>query len=363
MNRTARRKTPATPVREFIFKAPEDQIAIFEAAQSEMERRVAQTLISIQNAIRDAALDQRVIEAIGQRDWNEALRLMGLGYAGTEADAVDRFLPVVEQLRVGLVDAGQAFAVEIPARLPDGSLGQPGSAAANTRMHFDPLRDTVIQWQRGQRIRLLTELLRTHREVAQLVIADGLTRQEAPVVTARRLRQRIGLTPRQAQAVTNFERMLREGDPAALNRKLRDRRFDPSIRAAISGDRVLSEDKIRAMVDRYYERYRQYRAMTIAQTEATMTANVANQLAWLQAIEDGHIDGGRVVRFWQHLDDARVRNAHLEIPGTNPDGVGLEQDFVTPLGPLRFPGDPRGVAANIVNCRCRVFVTLHGANA
>lgn len=90
MATTRRRRSRKTTTRKPVFKAPEDQVAIFEAAQSNMERRIARTLITIQDVLRDGALTDQVVDAIGRRDWNEALRLIGLGYADNEADAVNR---------------------------------------------------------------------------------------------------------------------------------------------------------------------------------------------------------------------------------------------------------------------------------
>lgn len=51
---------------------------------------------------------------------------------------------------------------------------------------------------------------------------------------------------------------------------------------------------------------------------------------------------------------------HRLIPSINAYGVAMNKDFQMPLGPLRFPGDHRGVSANVINCRLRIFVMLRG---
>lgn len=70
-----------------------------------------------------------------------------------------------------------------------------------------------------------------------------------------------------------------------------------------------------------------------------------------------------VRKYWVHMNDGAVRNSHLQIPQINPDGVPLDGTFLTPLGPLRYPGDPIGVPANVINCRCHLRYKIGGYDA
>ena len=56
-----------------------------------------------------------------------------------------------------------------------------------------------------------------------------------------------------------------------------------------------------------------------------------------------------------------MRNSHLQIPGLNESGRGQNEKFITPLGPLLYPADPDGTAANVINCRCAVFARIVSA--
>lgn len=353
-------RTPDHPLP--VAKGALDQITTFDREQQTLEQKILRSILAVQSVLQDAALDQAVIDAIGRRDLNGALRLVGLGTGNTAEDAVRRFLPVFETARVGLVDAGHAFAVHIPGRLDDGSLGRPLEAAGQTRLQFNPVGDKAVRAQQEMRNRVLQGLFATHAATATFVIADGMTRQEDPIVTARRLKASIPLTEQQARSVRSFEAGLRAGDPSVLRRTTRDRRFDATIRRAIAGETVLSDEQIRRMTDRMTERLKQFRARTIAQTESTLTASTANQLVWQQAVDEGFFNPDEVRRFWQPLDDGRVREAHVAIPKLNPEGVSENEPFVSPLGPIFFPGDPRAPAANVVNCRCRLFFRLRGDN-
>jgi hypothetical protein len=75
-------------------------------------------------------------------------------------------------------------------------------------------------------------------------------------------------------------------------------------------------------------------------------------------INKGQIDARQVRRTWIHTGDAHVRNAHLQIPAMNPKGVGQNETFSSPLGPILYPGDPSALAANTIQCRCAVFARI-----
>lgn len=62
------------------------------------------------------------------------------------------------------------------------------------------------------------------------------------------------------------------------------------------------------------------------------------------------------VKQWVSTSDARTRSGHAAMNGKE---VGIDEDFQVPtngvLVPMNYAGDPRGGAANVVNCRCTVI--------
>jgi hypothetical protein len=56
------------------------------------------------------------------------------------------------------------------------------------------------------------------------------------------------------------------------------------------------------------------------------------------------------------LDDV-TRHAHAHIDGAV---VGINEKFETELGEMRYPGDPDGIAENVMNCRCHLEHVLRG---
>lgn len=141
----------------------------------------------------------------------------------------------------------------------------------------------------------------------------------------------------------------------ALERKLRDRRFDGTVRRAVREGQRLSPAQIDRMVDRYRDRYIKYRSEVIARTEAIRAVQGGQQALLESYVADGRIARQQIRRFWHYSHDGRTRSSHRAIPGMNQEGVGMEEAFKTPLGPLKFPGDPNGRAENTINCRCTAF--------
>jgi hypothetical protein len=194
---------------------------------------------------------------------------------------------------------------------------------------------------------IVSELRRNTIEGAR----QALLREDA---TAEQLVSKIGLTPRQEQAVENYRRMLEDGDRDAFRRDLRDRRFDASVRRAVDGEQ-LSQDKIDRMVERYRERYKKHRAQTIARTESIRAVHAGQQNEIEDLIQRGEINPREVRLYWRHQNDSRVRDSHLAIPRQNPEGVAPGQAFQSPQGPIRYPGDPLTPPSNHVNCRCLII--------
>ena len=63
--------------------------------------------------------------------------------------------------------------------------------------------------------------------------------------------------------------------------------------------------------------------------------------------------GITTIKQWVSTADARTRSAHAQMNGTK---VSMDEDFMMPNGTrMGFVGDPRGGAANVVNCRCVII--------
>jgi hypothetical protein len=208
----------------------------------------------------------------------------------------------------------------------------------------------VRRWEDGAFARVLADTRAGLRET----IATELQRGIGPRQVAVALKGDIsfaGLTDYDARIIRSFREALEEGRVGdALQRTLRDRRFD----RALSG-RPLTPAEIEKMVAAYRRKLVAFRAETFARTAAMQAANEASAIGWREAIAQGAIPATEVKRYWVVAQDERLCKVCAPIPSMNPDGVGLDEPFMTPKGPMRS-------APAHANCRCATYVRRERPN-
>jgi hypothetical protein len=238
--------------------------------------------------------------------------------------------------------------------------GQSGSAyiadALGVIVSFDQVNDRAVNVMRTERLRLIREFGAEQRRATREALVDGIRRGLNPIDQARNFRESIGLTTRQEQTVQNFRRMLEDGDRSLFTRSTRDRRFDAKIRSAFNSGRRLTSGEIDQMVTAFRRKSVLQRSQVIARTEALRATHTGNNEAFDQAIQDGLLDPGQLMRTWNTARDDRVRDSHSDIDGeTIPHG----DLFVTGLGnELQFPGDPAAPAVDTIMCRCVITTRI-----
>lgn len=163
----------------------------------------------------------------------------------------------------------------------------------------------------------------------------------------------VGLNRGQAEWVANARRYLEEGDTAAyLRMTRRDRRFDAMV---MRGD--LTAAQIDRIVGRYSDRLLQTRGLTIARTERGSAVNIGKMDAWRQAADRVGIPHSALVKTWRHGVASEPRMWHLEANGDSV--VGLDTPFTLGNGAaLQCPHDPFASASEVVNCTCRLDISL-----
>jgi uncharacterized protein with gpF-like domain len=98
------------------------------------------------------------------------------------------------------------------------------------------------------------------------------------------------------------------------------------------------------------------RAMTIARTETHSVAVMAMDTT----IRTSVIGDSLQLKGWIPFVDERTREEHavmgLDLP------IPIDEDFIVGDEPMSFPGDPKGSAWNVINCRCVVEYFTAKAN-
>ena len=211
--------------------------------------------------------------------------------------------------------------------------------------HFNP---KVVEYAREHASRLVTRVSRDVRESITESVVEALKVGQHPRETAREIRDMIGLTKEQRAAVRNYRKALKTGDLNALKNALRDKRSDAKLVRTFLADKRITADEIDSLVDRYTQRWINFRAETIARTESIRSLSAGNRLAWNQIAESGFFAEGDLYRRWFVAPDERVCEWCAPVPRMNKDGVELNGYFDTPKGDVMDPPlHPR--------CRCVIF--------
>lgn len=199
------------------------------------------------------------------------------------------------------------------------------------------LIDRVRTWEDTAFRRVNEELRAGLRETIATELQRGIGPRQVAVALKGPISP-VGLTAYDVRIVQSFRAALEDGRYRdALQRALRDRRSDRALTARLTNGKPLTKQQIDTMVAAYQRKLVAFRAETFARTAAIQAANDATQASWLEAVAQGQVPEDEVRRYWIVSDDERLCKTCEPIPRLNPEGVGLRQPFVTPLGPRMGP--------------------------
>ena len=218
---------------------------------------------------------------------------------------------------------------------------------------------------------LITNILEETKELARQRIAAGISAGENPRTTALTLTGRVnlatgirsggimGLARNQAEWVQNAERELTDLDARYFTRKLRDKRFDPTVRKAIKSGKGLSASAREKILNRYRARLLKLRGDTIGRTESISSLNAGRVESVRQMVEKGLIKDEDVKKVWSATLDARVRDIHRLLNGKEQK---FDEPFVSPVtgSLLQYPGDTSlgAKGQDTINCRCYLEIDI-----
>lgn len=201
---------------------------------------------------------------------------------------------------------------------------------------YDPLysgRRQLIEAFQGQ---ILSEFKAKTVQTVDLLYAKATAGDMDAEAFSRLMAEAGSLAPQQAQAIINYRSLLENGDVAALQRALRDQRYDALIREAARG-RALRQAQIDAMVKAYADRYAAHRAANLAADVAMSAASQSARQSWREAAAKGFVSPSEVRRFWQTAGDELVCPFCQSVPLLNTEGVGLHDQYRTINGRIDGP--------------------------
>lgn len=219
------------------------------------------------------------------------------------------------------------------------------------RFNFNRFNDATQRKLRDAQDRLIRQMGDEARSTIYTVLLAGVRNGRSPSEIASDIKDMIGLTESQANAVLNYRAMLQGLERDALRRQLRNTKFDDAISQAIKDGEPLEDALIEQAVQDYEDNYLSYRAATIAQTESVRASSEGLRDAYRQAVDGGQLPSDAVRRFWKVAMDEKTCPVCLSIPERNPDGVAVDSAFDSIEGPQDDPPVHP-------NCRCEIeYVT------
>lgn len=217
--------------------------------------------------------------------------------------------------------------------------------------NFDRFDEVTQLRIRAYQDELVRQLGVDSRRTIETTIMDAMRQARSPEDIMHRIRAVIGLTDKQALAVVRFRQQLMDMNPAAAARALLPRADVAVIRTAFAAGNGLSLERINQMVQTYQERYLDYRALSIAQTETTRAASLGLQDSYAQAVDRGALPKEAIRQYWQVSLDETTCDHCLSVVDQNPEGVPFGEAFDSEDGPVDAP-------PMHPNCRCSLeFVT------
>jgi hypothetical protein len=303
-----------------------DNASIIKELMKDSEARIRNAfLLAIKEARSDFDLEE-LAKLLQDGRWLEAL---------TFAEKITTTLSA--QVSLSVVSSGDATAALI-----SNVLFRPVS--------FDQTNVRAVRIMQDAKLRLIREFTEQQRLATREALFEGIRRQVNPIEQARYFRDSVGLTQHQQRIVNNFRRLLESQSSDALNRKLRDARFDRTVRRSIDSGEPLTTDQVNKMVERYRERFIKYRSEMIARTESLRAVHQGAEEMYQQAFDSGELKQDEIVRTWNSVGDGRTRHHHATMNGQKRK-VG--EKFRSGQGTiLDYPGDPKAPGDETIHCRC-----------
>lgn len=315
-----------------LLKATKSETEYLAQLLNSIEPKIYRAFIQAMNSVKNSKVIDEIVQLLNQGQVDKAFSIIEKTINNFTSETV--FFYVV---------AGQAAASNI-------------SGVIGINLSFNQTNHRAVQVMQAAHLRLVRDITNEQRSSLREALIDNIARGINPNNMANVVRNSIGLTTKQVQAVNRYRSLLESNSRESLSRELRDRRFDPTVDNAISTRTLLSTSQIDRMVERYAERQLDYRARTVARTEALRAVHLGSDAMFEQAVESGDLTIDEMESTWWTAADEKVRSSHTSMHGqVRPYG----QPFISGDGnSLMYPGDINAPASEVVSCRCIKVTTL-----
>lgn len=202
---------------------------------------------------------------------------------------------------------------------------QPKPPKVDFNMSFNKTNPNSLKFAETRAAELVTAIDAITRDSIRRAIIDAFNEQLDYRATARRIKNVVGLHPRWAEAVTNFEK----------------KEFARLVRSGLKEETARARSIERST--RYADSLKSKRATMIARTEIQIAQNEGRQEGWNQAFEEGYVDV-ESRKMWVIAQDERTCPICTELDG---EIVGWNEVFSSGH---ETPGRVHP------NCRCTMVI-------
>lgn len=323
----------------------------FLAALEKFAPSIQQVFLEAIRTITDDAVLAQLIKAIEAGDAEAAYR--AIGYS---TSVFNRFVAL---LTTTFEHGGMMMMASFPKYATD-------ATGMKSVFRFN-IRDRAAEtWLRDRSSTLVTQIENDVRINVRNTLVAGAEAGRNPRSTALDLvgrynpqtKQReggvVGLGQREEYWSRSARIKLEVLDGSYLDMKLRDKRFDSIVIAAIKDGRSLPPETVSRLVDRYRANALRHRGETIGRTETLAALNRSEFESVRQALQQSDLPLAASTKEWDSTGDSAVRPEHRYLDGQR---VGIDEPFVTRDGTrMMHPGDiTLGATGNdVIACRCRV---------
>lgn len=217
---------------------------------------------------------------------------------------------------------------------------------------FTIVNPYAVAAARQQAADLVVAVRDSTRKAVRHIVTSSVRGRYTPAQAARLIANVVGLDPRRAQALANYE--------AAMRQVVEGRASRSTLRRA--GMRLPDTRRgVDHAVSRYSSRLLRDRAETIARTEVMRAANRGLQESWAEAARRGLMDVNVVRREWVVTYDDRTCEACAPMGG---QVVGFDAPFVSSLRRVGGEDVPVPVPTTTVTpplhprCRCTMILLM-----
>ena len=342
-----------------------------------LPKAIQEALDRLEPAIRDAFIEafEQITNAVRLQQLEDMIAAGDI-LGAIEALRLEQgfFGPLFEAQRLTLLQGGALIMTEVPLRNPyDGS---------KFVFSFNGRNDRAERWIREQSSRLITEVIEEQKEQARIIIREAAEAGQHPRDTARAIVGRvnratgkreggfIGLDGRRQgvfrkvmdgmttpEGVRGLVTVPRDGKPPFVTMESVNEATKQRILRAFRAGEAVSAPDIEISRKQLHNKLLKDRGDTIGRTEALNGLRAGRHEGFEQLVESGNVRRDQVRIRWQATLDGRVRDSHRHLHGQT---VKLGEMFNPAPGVfMQYPGDldhspgnARGLAANVIQCRC-----------